>query len=637
MDVQCERCHTKYDFDDALLTSRGTKVRCTQCGFLFRLEAKNSGDDRWIVDVKKGWTLQFASIRELQKAVQDGTVTLDDRIRRNEESGRRLGDIPELVALFSQSKSGKSPSTPPPPPGREKLPSIRPNLTPSAPPAAVVGTASVEGSLEEAAITLRRSALNDAESVPPPKVSAPIDPRLLPSVPSVPIAGASGDAGPGASEARPPWTVRPSAVDDLGAPRSRARGWLVAGVIGIAVIGAGALVARQYAKPSEPPVEKRNVNSDILPQVEAKLRAGDVAAASSLASDLRKQDPGDPAAALAVARVASILADESWLDRKARGGASEVDTKLTYANEASRDAATKNEASPPALRIRVDVLRMLGEFAAARALLSKLDASEVETEYTLAALDLAENGVWSTQVTDRLRRAAAAEGSLCRARGLLVYGLATHGSTHGQGDEARREFDRLMAMRRDHAASDSLRALLGPAMDASVPDASFVDASASDGGAVLSSREASRALAKRDFLGARAAYEAMVARNPNDPDALTGLGNVKRATGDSAGAIGSYKRALAANPSYLPAMIALADTYWSSGQQGEAMHIYREIVDRFPPATYPSHVKTRVEGAATVSPSAAPSAQPPPSAAPPSARPSPSSTPVSPTLSTGEE
>ena len=37
MDVQCERCKTEYEFDDALVSGRGTTVRCTNCGHQFKV------------------------------------------------------------------------------------------------------------------------------------------------------------------------------------------------------------------------------------------------------------------------------------------------------------------------------------------------------------------------------------------------------------------------------------------------------------------------------------------------------------------------------------------------------------------------------------------------------------------------
>lgn len=37
MIVQCEACGTKYRLDDALLKPKGTKVRCSRCGFIWTI------------------------------------------------------------------------------------------------------------------------------------------------------------------------------------------------------------------------------------------------------------------------------------------------------------------------------------------------------------------------------------------------------------------------------------------------------------------------------------------------------------------------------------------------------------------------------------------------------------------------
>jgi tetratricopeptide (TPR) repeat protein len=119
-------------------------------------------------------------------------------------------------------------------------------------------------------------------------------------------------------------------------------------------------------------------------------------------------------------------------------------------------------------------------------------------------------------------------------------------------------------------------------------------------------KAAAQAIRKGDWSRARQIYEALVARNPSDSEALAGLGDVDRAQGNSAGAISAYRRALAVNPSYLPALLGVADTEWASGDRGSAQRAYKDIEERFPEGTYPAYVKQRAEPAAA--PAATPSA-----------------------------
>jgi tetratricopeptide (TPR) repeat protein len=109
-------------------------------------------------------------------------------------------------------------------------------------------------------------------------------------------------------------------------------------------------------------------------------------------------------------------------------------------------------------------------------------------------------------------------------------------------------------------------------------------------------QSAGQAIKRGDWGRARQIYEALVARDPNDSEALAGIGDVDRAQGNMSGAIAAYKRALAVNPSYMPALLGVADTEWASGNRADATRKYKDIADRFPEGTYPSYVKTRAEG-----------------------------------------
>jgi tetratricopeptide (TPR) repeat protein len=104
---------------------------------------------------------------------------------------------------------------------------------------------------------------------------------------------------------------------------------------------------------------------------------------------------------------------------------------------------------------------------------------------------------------------------------------------------------------------------------------------------------ASQAINRGEFERAERIYQGIVATNPNDSQALTGLGDVLRLRSDPWGAIDAYERAIAVNPSYLPAQLGLADTRWSRGDQSGAARTYKHIVDSFPDGMYPAYVTQR--------------------------------------------
>ncbi len=106
MNVVCGECSTEYEFDDALVSERGTTVRCTNCGHQFRVMPSRPSHrvtpERWLIRKASGEAQEFASLGDLQRAIAKGTVTIDDRISKDGQPFRPLRDVAELVPFFSQ-------------------------------------------------------------------------------------------------------------------------------------------------------------------------------------------------------------------------------------------------------------------------------------------------------------------------------------------------------------------------------------------------------------------------------------------------------------------------------------------------------------------------------------------------------
>jgi predicted Zn finger-like uncharacterized protein len=102
MNVRCERCNTEYEFDDALVSGRGTTVKCTQCGHKFKIRRADAdyAEDFWNVQTSDGRTLVFTSLRELQRSIQAGHVVREDLLSRGGLQHKPLGQIPELSPFF---------------------------------------------------------------------------------------------------------------------------------------------------------------------------------------------------------------------------------------------------------------------------------------------------------------------------------------------------------------------------------------------------------------------------------------------------------------------------------------------------------------------------------------------------------
>jgi predicted Zn finger-like uncharacterized protein len=700
MDVQCERCKTEYEFDDALVSGRGTTVRCTTCGHQFKVRRAESGEgageDRWLVKTANGHQFTFVTLRELQRAILAHQVSRNDLLRRGGAPPRPLGSISELEPFFE----GRATSTQPPPAAPEdeapQVPSAFPKRssisweTDSPAPAMPRSTTASYG---QAPSTMRRKidTLRPPEGVAAaPPQAAPITPQPIVSAtpyPGQPVSFheattavervanlheevAPRPAAPLAQEmssplpapTRPVRHPAPSGEYDLAEMRGsipssleepysmrrgrRVGGWIVALVLLLAVGVLGWAVARPY-------VVARNASAaaQLDPRAESFLAEGEkamtdgnleqAAEAFDKASALAEEEPR---VRLDEARVATARADVPWLKLKLLPPNAVDEVRTTKADMGERVARAVRLAdaalaaapdAPAAARVKIDALRLAGQPDAARAFVAKViaQASQPETAYVLAALDLAEPEPLWTTVLERLRLAASGEGAAGRARAALVYSLAKS----GDGVGARAELGKLDALARPYPLSPDLHALLdkaptkgsldagselagarGPAapVAAGVNASSVVAPSPAAGPAVggdsipgdsrSAMQVASQAFKKGDVSRARQIYEAIVTRNPTDSEAVAALGDVARAQGDSSGAIANYKRAIAVNPSYLPALLGLADTQWVSGDKAAATRGYGDIIDRFPEGTYPAYVKQRIDGAgATPAPPAA--------------------------------
>ncbi|HEX3343643.1 MAG TPA: zinc-ribbon domain-containing protein, partial [Polyangiaceae bacterium] len=523
MDVQCERCKTEYEFDDALVSGRGTTVRCTNCGHQFKVrgpELREAGADKWTVQTTGGQRLTFLSLRELQRAILAKQVSRADVLTRGAGPARALGSIAELEPFFDGRTSsrppppgmgtaplrvplassvpdgaeapafpkrtaswGPAPSTPPLPPPRRKVDTLRPvnagapppPTPPPSPRAPAVetlplvsatpyafGQAAMAPPGTEDPVTIRRPAPTPA---PPPvqlETSSPLPPPTNPIRPPLPT---GDDELPGMRA----W--QPSSLEEsYSLPRRRrVGGWVVAFVLLLAV-GVGAwVVARPYLAARQTVAVTR-----LDPRAQSFVADGEKAMGDGNLE--LSQESFDKASALAEhdprvlldeARVAAAKADVPWLALRLlpptatdelRTTKAQLADRMPRVKKAAEDASTAAPDDLAALRAKVDALRLVGERDAARSYVPKIgaQASQPETAYVLAALDLAESDPLWTTVIDRLRLAAAGEGNAGRARAALVYALAKSGDVVG----AKAELAKLDALTRPYPLLPQLHAFV---------------------------------------------------------------------------------------------------------------------------------------------------------------------------------
>ena len=706
MDVRCERCSTEYEFDDALVSGRGTTVKCTNCGHKFKIR-RSDGDfseDFWNVQTGDGRTLVFTSLRELQRAIQTNLVDRHDLLSRGGLKQKAIGQIPELAPFFDQRDQRRSvpppaaapvistaPAPPPPlvPPPRQRM-STRPDFPPvspdplppvvarSAPPPAPMGeTAAVHRSdappdterIEHAPQRREEPEATRAPSAAPPIASAQkpltrtqpmLDPVYVPKhtpappafeassplpLPTEPVLRRmnvetrdSGDySGDHADGVRGPSASLPDGPGSMGRRRS-VGGFNVAAVVVAGVALLGAVWAKDHLGGvlggSRPPVAAADPRVvGLLASGEKALEDGNLDSAKESFDKASALAEKDPHVLLDVARLSAVRADVPWLKSRLLAADATDDIRFTKDALAELSAAAKKAADDAiaaapddaaALRTKIDALRIAGDREGARALVAKVapSASQPETAYVLAALDLAESEpLWST-VTERLRAAASAESGPGRARAALVYSLARSGDVAG----AKSEVEHLAGMQRQHPLLPLLRGFADRAKPSARLDGGI--ASDLDGGLVASATDGGKhgprdrgdrsdpgapghpsgdardlvvqgekARQRGDNDRAQSLFAAALERNPNDAEALNGLAAIAHSRRDLNGARASYKRVLSVNPSYVPALVGVGDVDWESGDRASAMKTYKEIVERFPEGSYPARVKQRVDAA----------------------------------------
>jgi predicted Zn finger-like uncharacterized protein len=244
MDVRCERCGTEYEFDDALVSDKGTTVKCMSCGHQFRVQRPSAlkAPDKWLVRRPNGEELVFVSLRELQRAIAAHQVGKEDQLFRGALRARSLGSIPELQPFFERAGKPPQKSTsrglgmPPPPaaplpsmgltqpfslanqgnptptlrppgalpPMNEPMPPVTPPspMTPLPPPVAIAGPrASVP---PVAAAPPPAMAMAMARSAPPPALPAP---TVVKSAPPPAVAKSAPPPAAAAVKSAPPPAV----------------------------------------------------------------------------------------------------------------------------------------------------------------------------------------------------------------------------------------------------------------------------------------------------------------------------------------------------------------------------------------------------------------------------------------------
>jgi len=126
MDVTCNRCGTDYEFEETLVSTRGTTVKCTSCGHLFKVfrggnQEHTATDDvrPWLVRRGNGDVEPLVSLGDLTRMIARNEITPDDEISRSGQAWKKLGEIAELQGFFGNPKRAQAALSATPPLGLE--------------------------------------------------------------------------------------------------------------------------------------------------------------------------------------------------------------------------------------------------------------------------------------------------------------------------------------------------------------------------------------------------------------------------------------------------------------------------------------------------------------------------------------
>jgi predicted Zn finger-like uncharacterized protein len=233
MEVRCSSCSTEYEFDDALVSARGTSVKCTNCGHQFRVHAPAASggvSEKWIVRDGKGKETLFTSLRELQQAIVRGLLDPKHEMSHGNQPFRPLQDIYELQTFFDVARHRA--------------------INQRQPPRTLLGVG--------------RDAVKPArQSVPPPRktrpeASAPVQDRVTP-IAGVPAVNPQGTTSLGLSTAGSVSLDR--ADDDARPPTETGTRPLLQGASAALTGTAGAgPVPTLHDRASQPPLERISQN-----------------------------------------------------------------------------------------------------------------------------------------------------------------------------------------------------------------------------------------------------------------------------------------------------------------------------------------------------------------------------------------
>jgi predicted Zn finger-like uncharacterized protein len=588
MDVTCEQCKAEYDFDDTLLGDKGTTVKCSQCGHVFRVLPPRREPQRSALKVRfarDGHVEAVGSLRELQQRIQAGDVGVDDELGRDGFTFRKLRDVPELKNFFAR---GAAPSKGPPARGAAEValpPEARAKRT-------VVG---IGPNSHDVPTSPRMQGLGPgglaAQALAPTQPGGPAPRATLQG--RAPVSNAPTTPGQTTPREPPPRRVPVSS-----APTP-------SGTAPTAPPGPAYDASANNAPTVVPPATYPETAQRAPAAAPAALRLSESERPDGRAPEPRRGGGGDsigPGALRAAARPRTTSAPPGGLGRKMR---------LRAEDDESPPERTSRGSSKLLVAVGLLALLGVGGFIANRRLSGKLESAEPAPAAApeLAADAAAANAAPlaeppATPAADAALAAPAPEPPAQPAAAAPPPEPAPAAPPEPAADPATTA-DKAGGTKHAAARAPEKAPEPPPAAASSGREPKDYSGWVARGGQLLS---------RGDIAGARQAFEAAVAQRASGSEANSGLGSVLLALGQTREAIPYLERA--ASSGFADASVGLGDAYRKLGQNEEAAEAYETYLARMPKGSRANYVRLQLEGLGKRAKPSEPAPRPEPSSRP---------------------
>lgn len=556
MDVRCDKCGTDYEFDDDKVSPQGVSVRCTQCGHVFRVQKAQVPQPQpgeWMIRQTNGHTFTFRELTTLQKWIVERKVSRDDEISRNGSTWKKLGSIPELATFFQVLESSAH------------IAPVAPTLPRQPEPARSVAPISSDEIDQD---------FDDVRQTKPAGRSGIVVGIVIGLV----MAGAGATAVVFKDRLLPPQSgPSPSALESLldtqlqAALRSYRRD-----------TDAGYSAAADYLSK----LVELQANSPSVLSWATVVDIGWAEATREQADDLQNtiKNAASGKSQVTVSELASLASQSAKLQADAAVRAERASNRLKklLELEANSDEALRAAARVYAFKLQKDAVMPILERAK-----GKTFALDRELIWVSAALTPGSDAAQAAfqSLVDRDPDDIAARYQLCR---ILITKKDARAGT---------ELAELLKRAPDHLRAQALKGQVGAASaPASLPAASAP--ATSSGASGPSAPPADKKPVKETYEGlmkranqlrqrekaqqALELYERALALQPNDAEALTGLGYCYLDLDAAPAATQEFGKALAANPRYSDAHIGIAEAYRARNQKRDAVKHYQRYLELAP-------------------------------------------------------